>query len=255
MTSFGSQSLQKDLVLSAAAHAAVLFFFTVTTYIIGPTEIMLPQAIRVDVVGLPEKIQDQDLNPKPIKQEKPEPAPKPKKLPPKEAAEVAKPVAPIVPGPKAKKVDKTKAQSEALNKIKAASAMDKIREQLEQEKAKEKQQTKTSVIKGNAVNDGNSLTGLEKVAFDRYLDELTKKFNANFEIPQWLADANLSAVVVVVIDERGFVTRKTLTKSSGNNVFDDIVMGTIEKTSPVPPPPDRLRGRLATSGIAVRFPK
>ncbi len=247
-------SLQRMLMLSAAGHVAVLFFFTVTTYVIGPAEVMLPQAIRVDVVGLPQK--NPELAPLPKAQETPEP-PKPKpKLPPKEAATPTKTTAPVVPGPKAKKIDKAKAQSEALNKIKAASAMDRIREQLENEKAKEKvKQAKSAVIAGNQTSEGNSLTGLDRVEFDRYLDELQRKVNANFEIPQWLADANLSAEVQINIDERGYVTRKQMRRSSGHSVFDTIVMGTIEKASPVPPPPDRLRGRLATTGITVKFPK
>lgn len=253
MTTTADHSLQKMLLFSAIGHVLILFFFTVTTYIIGPAEITLPQAIRVDVVGLPEKIEKPELHPKPKAESKPEPA-KPK-LPPKEAAELAKPKAPVLPGPKAKATDKSKAQREALNKIKAASAMDRIREQLEKERAeKQAAATKSATIKGNKVSEGNSLTGLDAIEFDKYLAELQARLNANFEIPQWLADADLSAVVVITIDERGYVTRKTMTKSSGNTVFDTIVMGTIEKSSPMPPPPDRLRGRLATSGIPVKFP-
>ncbi len=252
MTSAADHSLERMLLYSLVGHVAALFFFTVTTYVIGPTEVMLPQAIRVDVVGLPEKIETPELHPKPTT---PEPAKPKEKLPPKAAAEKSKPIAPVLPGPKAKAVDKKKAMETALNEIKAAKAMEKIREQMDKERAeKQAAATKSAVVKGNKVAEGNALTGLESIEFDKYLAEMQARINANFEIPQWLADANLSAIVVITIDQRGYVTRKTMTKSSGNNVFDTIVMGTIEKSSPMPPPPDRLRGRLATSGIPVKFP-
>lgn len=252
MTSAADHSLERMLLYSLAGHVAVIFFFTVTTYIIGPSDVMLPQAIRVDVVGLPEKIERPEIAPKPSAAEPPRPK---EKLPPKEAEAPAKPVAPVLPGPKAKAVDAKKALERVKKEVNAAKAMEKIREQIEKERAeKQAAATKSAVIKGNKVSEGNALTGLEQIDFDKYLAELQARLNANFEIPQWLADANLSAVVVITIDQRGYVTRKTMTKSSGNTVFDTIVMGTIEKSSPMPPPPDRLRGRLATSGIPVKFP-
>lgn len=253
MTSAADYSLNRMLVFSAAGHAAVLFFFTVTTYIIGPAEVMMPQAIRVDVVGLPEK--NQTLPETPKAQEKPEPATKPKnKLPPKETAPPPAPKAPTIPSK-----DTKKAMQDAIKKLqreaKAQSAIEKLKEQMAQDKAKEKAAaTKAKLIGGNKVSEGNSLEGLESIDFDKYLAELQSRLNANFEIPQWLADGNYTAVVVIHIDQRGYVTKKTMTKSSGNNVFDTIVMGTIDKSSPLPPPPDRLRGRLATTGIPVKFP-
>jgi len=252
MTSAADHSLNRMLMLSAAGHAAVLFFFTVSTYIIGPDEVMMPQAIRVDVVGLPEK--HQTLLETPKAADKPEPV-KPKKLPPKEVAPPPAPKAPTVPLAK----DNKKAMQDAIKKMqretKAQSAIEKLKEQMAQEKAKEKAaETRNKLIGGNRVTEGNALSGIEAIDFDKYLSELQSRLNSNFEIPQWLADGDYSAVVVIQIDQRGYVTKKTMTKSSGNHVFDTIVMGTIDKSSPLPPPPDRLRGRLATSGIPVKFP-
>lgn len=263
MTAAADDSMRRLIVFSAAGHVAILFFFTVTTYLIGPVELDLPQAIRVDVVGLPQKNPDYSSPPeaKSSPRETPESAHKTKpKLPPKEATKPVKPDVPTLPNAKAKKVEeekRKKAMERALEDLKRQSAQEKaMAEAMEKLNKKEAGGKKGSApIAGTEVNAGDSPTGRARIDFDRYFAELKRSFNSNFEIPQWLAELNLSAAVHVNIDERGYVTRKQLVKSSGNQSFDDAVMGTIEKTSPVSPPPESIRGILATRGITVKFPE
>jgi colicin import membrane protein len=215
-----------------------------------PTEnFAIRDAIRVDVVDLPDKIAQlpapQATPPTPPKAAEPKPQPKPAepvKAPPK-------PNAPAV-DLRAKK-DLSKAQREAMNRLKAMEALEKIKGEVSKEKAPKPQ----PVVKGNAVSAGNALSGLEKIDYDQYWDQIKSKVFTNWSIPSWMADAQLKATVNVQIDEHGFVTKKTIRHSSGNEIFDNRCIQAVEASSPFAPPPERLRGMLSTSGINFNFPQ
>ena len=229
---------------SGVAHTALALFLFVRAVFVPSEPIEIRRAIRVDVVDLPRKMTEQELAP---------PAPEPvapKVLPPKQVKEK-----PAVKEPK--KIDLTKSQNKALDKIKAMAALDRIKSEVSEEKKNQKKPAEKAgtQIRGNQVNAGNSLTGLDKIEFDRYFDDLHQKVLSNWSIPQWLADMPLKAQVQILLDEKGFVTKKTLLKSSGNQIFDGKVLEAIESSSPLPAPPARLVGKLATSGIILNFPE
>ncbi len=234
-----NDSLSRDLIYSLAGHLVVVVFIFFSAVLIPSQPIDLRQAIRVDVVGLPDKLPEQKLAP-------PKPEPESMKAPPK--VEEAK-----APKVSTKKADLSKSQQAALNQIKSMKALEKIKSQLNKEK--EKNDNASTVVKGNQVNAGNSLTGLEKIEYDRYFDDLNVRIREHWNIPQWLADANLRAQVQVLIDERGYVVKKVFRRSSGNTVFDNSVLAAIDNSSPLPAPPARLRGLLATSGVIFNFPE
>jgi TonB family protein len=50
------------------------------------------------------------------------------------------------------------------------------------------------------------------------------------------------------------VIKKVLAKSSGNEIFDDSVMASVEKASPFPAPPKRLVNVFLVDGIQLGFP-
>jgi outer membrane biosynthesis protein TonB len=249
-TSNTPDPFSRNIAISIGLHVFIvlLIFFRAVTMPGEPLNIR--DAIRVDIVDLPKKM---DTLPEKA-EEKPAAVPKEtKKEPPKKAE--AKPVktkAPELPAPKTKKPDTEKSQKRALEKLKAQDALEKIKKEVSKEKSVK---PKTDVVAGNKVNAGNALSGLEKIDFDRYFDEIETKIHGAWSIPQWLADADFKAQVLVLIDERGFVIRKTFRKTSGNDIFDAKVMEAIDNSSPFTPPPQRLRGVLATSGIVVNFPQ
>ena len=243
-----TDSLSKSIYQSIAAHAALILFLVVRGFIAPSEPIHLPEAIRVDVVGLPEK--EQRL---PEKQPEPTPAapekvveskPKPK-LP--EKTKVTE--TPKVNLKKAEKKDDTskKAQKAALERIHQMAALDRIQDEVASQKPKP--------VKGNKVNAGNALTGLEKIEYDRYFTDLEQRIRQNWSLPQWLADAGLKAQALVLIDESGMVKKKTVIKSSGNQEFDEHMLNAIEKSAPFPAPPDRLKGWLSLKGIIFNFPQ
>lgn len=244
-----SETFNKSIAISLAAHIALVAALIFRTVFIPDEAIDLREAIRVDVVGLPEK--------EPVLPEEP-PAPKPE--PPPVAAPAPKPE-PVKAKPqpsktptvdlskKTKKADVEKMQKKALQEIKAMSALDKIRDEVNSKPAKPK------AVKGNVVSAGNSLTGLEKIDFDRYFSELEGKVRQNWSLPQWLIDAGFRAQALVLIDENGAIKEKKIVKSSGNAEFDQRVLETLENSGPFPKPPDRLRDVLSTKGIIFNFPQ
>jgi colicin import membrane protein len=225
--------------ISIAGHIAIalMIFFKA---VLAPSEhIDLRDAIRVDIVGLPKK---QEALP-----EKEAPAPPRAELPkPKEAE---KPKAPEAPAPK-KTPDTKKAEQRALEKLKAMAALEKIKEDVNKEKTPKPQQ-----VAGNQVSQGNALTGLTRIEYDRYLAELKSKVYSAWSLPPWLAEQDLRSQILVLIDERGYVIKKIFKKSSGNEVFDAKVIEAIDTSTPLPPPPAQLRGLLSTSGITFNFPQ
>ncbi len=251
----------RNLTISAVGHAVVLALIFVRAAFMPSEPIEIRRAIRVDVVDLPMKMTEEQLKaaePLPAKTEaKPEPIKEAAKPPEPAKPEPAKPepVKLSKPDANAKPKDTSKSQNDALAKIKAMNALDKIREDVKGEKKPPVKDAKPAqVIKGNQVSAGNSLTGMDKIEYDKYFDELEGKIRAQWSIPQWLADGNFKAQVQILIDERGYVTKKIMRSSSGNEIFDAQVMAAIDASSPLPVPPARLHGRLSTGGIVLNFP-
>lgn len=247
-------TFERSLMYSGIAHATLAVLLFVRAVIVPSEPIEIRRAIRVDVVDLPRKMTEPEVLAPPAsepikdlpKKDEPKPLEKPK--------EIAKAhEKPAVKEPK--KVDLSKSQNKALDKLKALSALEKIKNEVSESKKAKAGEKQTAVIRGNQVNAGNSLSGLDKIEFDRYFDDLHQKVLANWSIPQWLADAPLKAQVQILVDEKGVIIKKTLLKPSGNQIFDGKVMEAVEASSPLPIPPARLVGKLATSGIILNFPE
>lgn len=247
-----AEGFERSLGISIAIHMGIASVLFLRAVFVPDTPIEIRNAIRVDVVGLPEKLENPEaLLPLPAKEE-PAPAPsvKPQEVL-KHVKTPPKPEAPRLPGPKTKKADIAKAQSKALKELQRRDALERIKNQL----ANGKSATAGRQIKGNRVAEGDSLTGLEKLDFERYYSELRQKIRTNFTLPQWLADSGLKAKIQVLIDDKGQLIKKILIQPSGNEVFDTKAMEAIEASVPLPPPPQRLQGVLSTSGIVFGFPE
>lgn len=240
-SSLQSDNFSRFVTWSLGGHFILIVLLTVKAVVFPSEPMEFKSAIRVDLVGLPDKVE----TPKP----KPSPAPKPIAKP------EPKPKAEPKPKPVPKAIDKVnlkKAKSEqekALERLKALEAIEKIEKEQEQ-----KPQQPPQEFKGNIKTAGNSLTGLDRIAFDRYFASLETHIRQRWNLPRWLADSNLRAVAHVTIDDRGYVTDKRIVESSGNQVFDNLVLQTVEQASPLPEPPSRLKSVLALRGFQIRFP-
>lgn len=219
----------------------------------------LSQAIRVDMIDLPEKIVSQ-----PLPEDPPALAKKEKDLPQKEEKPIEKeplkePTLKALPEKKAKptedtvNVNKVKSkQKEALNKLKAASAIEKLKKEMEESKAAESKPKQ--VFKGRILSAGTAITGLDKLQSDSYLSQVDGRIKAHWTLPQWLIDKPLRARVHIKIDENGNIIYKRISQSSGNQIYDDYCLSAVDKASPLPKVPEKFSAVFKIDGVVIGFP-
>ena len=228
--------LKPMLLKSVVFHIAIVLIFTVKT-VFFPTDISEYQAtIRVDLVGLPEKKSPDQ----PIVQEKPAAS---EKLTPK-------PTSTATTDKKESKKEISKEQNSALNKLKTLTAIEKLKNQQEEQKKAAQNQ-----IKGNVLSPGTALRGLNKLQFDEYIGSIDAHVKNNWALPEWMLQQQLRAEVMVRIDSQGNLIERRFLKKSGNSDFDQRVWSAIEKSSPFPIPPEKFVDLVGVQGITFAFPE
>lgn len=92
----------------------------------------------------------------------------------------------------------------------------------------------------------------ELLAYARALDE---KIRSNWTVPELeIKNArNLIVQVRITIEKNGGVSNIRMEKSSGNPYFDDSVRRAIQKSSPLPIPPEQLRAGQDYYDVGFRF--
>lgn len=252
-------NLRKGLIISAAAHACVVFLLTIQIFFFEPTIIDVSQAVRVDMVDLPDKLSDQQLpekiqeilrqketppiNPEPEEEDKKTDIPEPKKeLPVKNVKALEDQTAVNI-----KKVQQK--QKNALQKLKKLSAIEKIKEDL-----KNSNEKKSLPIKGRVLSAGSKIAGLDKLQSDEYLTLLDSQIKTHWSIPQWMIGKPFKATVWVKLDPNGKVIMKQISKSSGNPTYDEYCLSAVEKASPFPPVPDKFTEVYKADGVSFAFP-
>lgn len=105
---------------------------------------------------------------------------------------------------------------------------------------------------GMAGATGNTRVPPEYLAYFRQLDE---KIRSNWTVPALPAGEkeNLMVRLRIVIEQNGRVSQVQMEKSSGNSYFDDSVRRAINKASPLPVPPEQLRGGEDHYEVGFRF--
>lgn len=239
------------LVASVGLHIAVLISFTIRTYVFPEDALNFETAIKVDIVDLPDKAPQLPpvMEEKPAEDKKNEPADvKPKSE--TKTKEVKK--------PESSKVDlnaKKREKAEALEKIKAMQALDSITDEVKAEEEREQQKKATQKIKGNVLSKGTALKGIVSTQMAGYVNLIERHAKDNWTIPKWLEDLNLKARAHVTLNEDGSVASRTIVQSSGNETYDDLVLSSIDKASPFPPPPKHFIDLVKTKGIQLGFPE
>lgn len=240
MENINQDSFKNFVGLSIVGHILLVTVFSVKFALFPSQDIVIQSAIRVDMVALPDKKQE------PAKINVAQKASEPVKLPDKDAPKEKKPPIDKVKEAKSK-------QNKALDKLKAMAALDKLKEQVEK-KDTPPPTKEPEPYKGNIVTTGSDLGGLSKLQYDEYFAKLEKHVKENWVLPQWLIDAEYKAQVKVTIDNRGYITSKTIITSSGNNVFDSMALEALEKSSPCPTAPSSLQTLIGNEGIIFNFP-
>lgn len=256
------ESLRTAIGVSIGFHVALVLFFAVKAAFFTPEPIDFTAAVKVDLVGLPDKMPPKiEAVKAPPAEKKPEPVAKPEKK------EVPPPPTPKVILPKKEpdtiNLDKVKSKERsALEKLKTMEALEKIKKEVAQEKRPAPvtpdpaaTATTPAKIKGNVLSPGTALTGLSKLQHDTYLSDLDSHIKANWALPEWLANRDLKAQARVYIDSHGAILSRKITKSSGNPAYDAEVLKTIDVSAPFPPPPEKFSSMVEVDGILIGFPE
>lgn len=255
-----TDKLGRYVGISVGLHLAVLAMLTLRAVFYPSEPLVLERAIRVDMVGLPDKQAKLPPAPKP-KEAKPESGPQPKTEVKPEAAKpepsrpdkVALPDRPKAEPDNAKiNLDKTKAKQDSA--LKRLAALRKLEEEAAANKAKQTA-SKPTLVKGNEISPGSALNGIAKLENDSYLTSIDGHVKQYWDVPNFLANASLSASIVIYLDESGNVVKKRMVKSSGNQIFDQTVINAVEKASPFPTPPKKLVNIFMVDGIHLGFPE
>ncbi len=220
--------------------------------------IQIKNAIRVDTIGLPElkrRVESSQSLKKSVKnpliREKPaKKVPLPKKIKNRVVKKTSKP---DIKEKQTQAMDKIKRikniqkkQSQAMDKLSAMESIEQIKEELKQ-----------SPYTGSAISKGNSQTGETTADFGtlQYFTSVRAHINMYWSLPQELADKNLRAEIHTIINSEGVVLKGEIMTSSGNEDFDARVLETVERASPLPPPPTKKIKKLLLKGVVFKFPE
>ncbi len=250
-----------------------------------PESIDISQAIRVDMIGLPDKIIENtpttpEVNKKPTDEIKPaepikpieekvsapEPQPelKTEKLP--EKAPPAKPIEKDTIKLEKEKKNLVKNQKDAIAKLKKLSAIEKIKEELEAEKTQKaleqaqalklkNEKATAQLIKGRVISKGTALTGLDKIQSNDYLAKIDSLIKAQWQLPQWLVGKPFKAKILLKLDSTGAIIYNKIYQSSGQNTYDQYCISAIEKAGPFPEVPHKLTEVFKEDGLLIGFPE
>ena len=136
-------------------------------------------------------------------------------------------------------------------KLKESDALDKLKSDVETEKRLKS----AAAFKGNQLSSGSELKGLTALQHENYIASIKKQIYSQWALPQWMSQKNLRAQVLVRLDEQGNVVSKKITLSSGDQGFDEMVLETLKRSSPVPAPPEEFVRIMANEGVLIGFPE
>lgn len=241
---FKEEHFSRTLVLSFLLHLLLLGIALVKITFFPSEPLIFQDVMRVDLVALPDKRVVKEP-PKVAKKKVKIAKPNPKKTTPK-AAKKKKPV-----------VQKNK-QRDALRQLEALSALDALKN-LETETVEKAEKTppeppKKKEFKGNVISVGSSLTGVQKLQQNRYLGQVKQHIAKFWFLPEWLAKSDYKTQITIKIDDDGNLLQREVTKSSGNNDFDQLVIDTVEKSNPLPKPPEKFV-EIVAAGVLLGFPE
>lgn len=265
------EDLSTGLKVSVGLHLALVAVFSIRAAFFEPEQINYAAAVRVDIVGLPDKLtdkvaaqqipdkQDNPAKPEPKSQPKPDPAPKN----PAKEMKAEKPVKVSKKDPDTEAINLNKEknkQKEAIEKLKAMAAIENLKKDVEKEPPKKiaglgDAKARSNNFKGNVLSPGTALTGLNRLQHDSYLSSLDQRIKQNWFLPEWLAKKALRTQIRLKIDEQGRILSREIALSSGNSSYDELALETIDKSAPFAPPPEKFVSIVSVNGLLIGFPE
>ncbi len=226
------REFRRLLVVSALAHAALAFFLAFSP---GSAVVVPRGVIAVELVSLPAPAQAVTAAPKAERPAPPPPPPEPKQVvlpkepaPPKpEAKPEPKPVAKPKPEPAAAP-PKEREYSDVLSELRAETG-DEAPAPAPTPAPAEQQTAAIGSPTGQPVSP-------EFLAWER---RARVHIRQNWVVPPSFRNEPLRTSIVVDLDAAGaIVGEPRIVKRSGNPWYDDGVVRSLQKASPLPPPPE-----------------
>jgi TonB family protein len=215
--------------ISIGLHVGAIALGLIASWLLNPAVMNLDQKpITASLVRLG-KPRDEKLLPR-----KEEPPPEQKK---EEKVEIPLPVpspkAVVVPGPEPKKPT---AKQDLFKALQNAS-----------------KQAKPEELEGQA--DGDPDGDAAKAEGERYYGIISAAVRRYYDVSNTIPEAErrtLKAQVALKISGTGEASDVQVTKSSGNELFDEAVLSAVKKAAPFSPPPAHLKKELA-AGVTLAF--
>ncbi len=120
--------------------------------------------------------------------------------------------------------------------------------------AKGGKQTKPEELEGEADGDLNGDSA--KQEGEKYFGLLNSVVKRNYDVSNTIDEAErrrLRAEVALRIGPGGELIDVSVTRASGNELFDSAVLGAVKKAAPFSAPPEHLRDSLKKNGVAIVF--
>lgn len=259
-----NEDLTRPILWSTVFHLLLVFLFAVKSIFWAEKQEPYQAAIKVDIIGLPDKVVTPPEPPPSLPQPLPSPptqlpqTPPTEKVTPTHDVQKSKPKEPeLVLKPQKNEPQNIKT-SEAIEKIRKKMAIDKIKEEIknqEREEISQKVSQRITQFKGNVLSPGTELTGINKLQNENYLIQLDRHVKNFWSLPEWLARGNFKSRIRIFIDSHGLMINTQVVEGSGNAQYDDIVLETVKKAVPYPIPPEKLQERIRVLGVDLEFTK
>lgn len=251
---------KRYLKISFGLHAGLFLLLLINDFVFPSRALIFQPSVQIDMVALPNQVKSDDTpvldKSLPVKEDVPPPPPPEEKSEPEPAPA---PIKEKAPAPSEKEAEKAaKSALERLRKEQAKKQKEDRKRQQEQLDKKEAQlkkfnETYRAALRGNQTHEGTNATGAMVEIKNAYAGHVTEELRRNWALPVYLQSQNLRAVVRIYIGSDGKVTRQTMIKGSGNELFDEYVKGAVNR-SKFAPPPEELAKDLRNVGAEVTFP-
>lgn len=209
-------------------------------------EVTAQSFIQVDVVGLPDELINQKVNP--LLPEVSEPSSKTMDKPTPAAAEKSDLMeeAKISKEKQKKELERKKAEDKALQLAKQEAEREQALKGLQNKMGKKGR----SKIKGNMLSEGTASSGMIGTAKDKYIGVLTESIKQQFNVFSWQQKKDLVAEVQLALMPNGRVRWRKITKPSRDVMYDSAVLQAIDDAQPFPVPEDK---GLLQEEITINF--
>ena len=117
---------------------------------------------------------------------------------------------------------------------------------------KRKELNKGNKLSKGTREEGKSLTQQQLSEINLYVNQIDSQIRTQWNLPKYLTDKNLTAQVEVQINKQGQIIYNQILISSGNELFDGLVLKAIKNSAPYPAPPPNIQSFIK-DGIVFKL--